>query len=85
MTTGVQFTGSVGPNASQRWTTFNWDPTLHVIWYMAPTSPNSAAAQIDWQVDVQRTSPTAVTYGLTVKNLTNVNVTFEGRYAILNS
>jgi len=83
VTPGVQFTGTLAPNASQQWFTFNWNPLWHVVWYVMPTSP-SGAQQLNWEVAVERASPTAVTYWLTVKNLTNANVTFEGRYAILN-
>jgi hypothetical protein len=84
VTTGVQFTGSLAPNASGQWFTYNWPPQWHVVWYMVPTSPKPGAPELDWEVGVERASATAVTYWLTVKNLTNANVTFEGRYAILN-
>jgi len=82
--TGVQFTGSLGPNASNKWFTFNWPPQWHVVWYMMPTTPKPGAPELSWQVAVERASNTAVTYWLTVTNLTNVTMTFEGRYAILN-
>jgi hypothetical protein len=83
MTTGVQFTGSLGPNATQRWFTHSWQAGQHVIWYCVPTSPRSGAPQLDWSVAVERATATHCTYWITVKNLTASNLTFEARYAIL--
>ncbi len=83
MTTGVQFTGTLTANQTAKWYTFNWNPANHVVWYMVPTSVNTTTPEISWSVSVQRTSATAVTYWLTVTNLTGASVTFEGRYAIL--
>ena len=85
MWTGVQFSGSLGPNASNRWFTFNWPTNWHVVWYMMPTSPVSGAPQLDWDVAVERADASHCTYWITVKNLTNQTVTFEGRYAVLGS
>jgi hypothetical protein len=84
MVTGVQWTGSLAPNQTQRWFTFNWSTNWHVVWYMMPTSPQIGAPQLDWDVAVERANANACTYWITVKNLTNQNLTFEGRYAILN-
>jgi hypothetical protein len=84
MTTGLQFTGNLTPNQTQRWFTFNWNPALHVVWYMMPVTPRSGAPELQWTVGVERASATAVTYWITVTNLTNVNITFEGRFAILS-
>ena len=85
MTTGVQFTGSLGPNQTQKWFTFNWPAQWHVVWYVMPSTVKNGAPELDWDVEVERASATNVTYWITVKNLTNVNVSFEGRYAILNA
>ena len=84
MTTGVQFTGSLAANATQRWFTFNWNPAQHIIWYMVPTTVKNGAPELQWSVAVERASATACTYWITVTNLTNVAITFEGRYAILS-
>lgn len=84
MYTGVQFTGSLGPNATQRWYTFNWPAASHMVWYMMPTTPNASAAELNWSVAVQRSDASHVTYWITVTNLTNVAISFEGRYAVLN-
>ena len=84
MTTSVQFTGTLTPNQTNRWFTYGWPTDWHVMWYMMPTSPQLGAPQIDWDVSVERANATQCTYWITVKNLTNAAVTFEGRYAILN-
>jgi len=84
MVTGVQFTGTLNANQTNRWFTFNWSPTSHVVWYMMPTSPNPGAPELSWSVAVQRADAGHVTYWITVTNLTANMITFEGRYAILN-
>ena len=81
---GVQFNGNLGPNETKSWFTFNWPAQWHVVWYMMPTSPQPGAPQIEWDVSVERASPTNITYWITVKNNTSSNVNFEGRYAVLN-
>ena len=83
MTTGIQWTATLTPNQTRRFFTWGWNPALHVVWYMMPTSPLAGAAQIDWDVAVERANSTQCTYWITVKNLTASNVSFEGRYAIL--
>jgi hypothetical protein len=84
MTTGTQFSGSLTANQTRSWFTFNWNPASHVIWYMMPTTPRNGAPELEWTVAVERASATAVTYWITVKNLTGVAINFEGRYAIMN-
>ena len=84
MRTAVQFTGSLGPNASNRWFTFGWPTDWHVVWYMMPTTPINGAPEVDWSVAVERADAGHATYWITVKNLTNATVAFEGRYAVLN-
>jgi hypothetical protein len=84
MYTGVQWTGTIGPNATARWFTFGWNVNSHVVWYLMPTSPQVGAPQLDWDVGVERASATQCTYWITVKNLTANTVTFEGRYAVLS-
>ncbi|MEO8882613.1 MAG: hypothetical protein ABI377_04230 [Devosia sp.] len=84
MYTGVQWTGSLTANQTQRWFTFNWNPASHIVWYMMPTSPNPGAAELNWSTALQRTDGSHVTYWITVTNLTNAPITFEGRYAVLN-
>jgi hypothetical protein len=81
---GVQFTGTVGPNETRRWFTYNWPAHWHVIWYMMPTSPQPGGPQVEWDVGVERASTDYITYWITVRNVTPNNVNFEGRYAILN-
>ncbi|RYC68101.1 S8 family peptidase [Spirosoma sordidisoli] len=81
--TGVQFTGTVGANATQRWFTFNWPAHWHVVWTVVPTSPRPGAPQTRLKVQVERSSDAFVTYWLNVTNLTNQPVTIEGRFAVL--
>ncbi|MDM0053806.1 hypothetical protein [Variovorax sp. J22R115] len=84
MWTGVQFNGALAPNASNRWFTFNWPTAWHVVWYMVPTTPQSGNPQVEWTVGVERATAANATYWITVKNLTNQSVNFEGRFAVLN-
>lgn len=84
MRTNIQFTGTLGPNATGRWFTHSWPVDWHVVWYMMPTTVRSGGPVLDWDVAVERASATHCTYWLTVKNLTNVSVSFEGRYAVMN-
>lgn len=84
MRVGVQFTGTIAANATQRWFTFNWPASWHVVWYVVPTSPRSGAPQIEWSVAVERASDTAITYWITIRNLTSNPLNIEARYAVLN-
>jgi hypothetical protein len=81
---GVQFTGTLQPNQTNRWFTFNWPAVWHVIWTVMPVTPKSGAPELGWTVRVERASATMATYWIEVTNLTNVAVTFEGRYEILS-
>jgi hypothetical protein len=84
MYTGVQFTGTIAPNATARWFTWGWNPNAHMVWYMMPSSPQPGNPQLDWDVAVERANATQCTYWITVKNLTAATVNFEGRYAVLS-
>lgn len=83
MLTGVQFRGTLNPNQTQRWFTFNWPATQHVLWEVMPTTARTGAAQIDWDVAIERADTDHVTYWITVTNLTATPVQFEARYARL--
>jgi hypothetical protein len=85
MWTGVQFTGSLPANGTQRWFTFNWPASWHVVWYMMPTTVQTGVPEIQWSVAVERASSTNVTYWLTVTNPTGNPITFEGRFAVLGT
>lgn len=84
MWTNVQFTGTLPAGATQRWFTFGWPASWHVVWYMQPTTVRLGSPSIDWEVAVERADATNVTYWITVTNLTPQSITFEGRYAVLN-
>ena len=81
---GRQWTGTVAGGKSNRWFTFRWPATWHVVWNVMPTTIRSGAPQVSWNVQVERASAEFVTYWITVKNLTNSSVTIEGRYCILS-
>jgi hypothetical protein len=83
VTTGVQFRGTLSPNQTQRWFTYNWSAPQHVLWEVVPTTARSGAAQVDWDVAIERADPVHVTYWLTITNLTGSSVQFEARYAIV--
>jgi hypothetical protein len=84
MTSGIQFTDSLNPNQSIRFSTHSWNPSLHVIWYVQPVTVKNGAPEIEWEVSVERAAIDKVTYYITVRNLTNSKITVEGRYTILN-
>ncbi len=83
MTTGVQFRGTLTANQTQRWYTFNWPATEHILWTVVPDTINTSGSEITWSVAVQRASATAVTYWITITNQTNTPVDIEGRYCIV--
>ncbi len=84
MRVGTQFSGTIAAGATQKWFTHSWPPDWHVVWTVVPTTAQPGAAQIDWDVEVQRASATAITYWLTVRNLSAAPVSVEGRYEVLN-
>ncbi|MGE3154069.1 MAG: S8 family peptidase [Nitrospiraceae bacterium] len=83
MWVGVQFTGTIPANQTQRWFTFNWPAHWHVVWTVVPTSPRLGAPQIEWKVQVERASDPFITYWISITNLTPVPVTIEARFAVL--
>ena len=82
MITGTQFRGTLAPNQTQRWFTFNWSASEHVLWEVMPTTARPGAAQIDWDVAIERADATHITYWITIVNLTANAVQFEARYMI---
>ena len=80
---GVQFTGSIPANQTQRWFTFRWPAHWHVVWTVVPTSPRPGGPQIEWKVQVERASDQHITYWISITNLTPVPVNIEARYAVL--
>jgi Glutaminase len=81
---GVQWFGSIGPNATQVWFTWGWGAKWHVLWTVMPLTPCPGGPQLSWSVAVERASGTQCTYWITVKNLTSDPVKFEGRYDVLS-
>jgi hypothetical protein len=83
MWTGVQWNGNIGANATVTWFTWGWPANWHVVWHLMPTTVRNGNPQLDWDVSVERASNSHCTYWVTVKNLTNQAVNFEGRFAVL--
>jgi hypothetical protein len=77
----VQFRGTLNPNETRRWFTYNWSATQHVLWEVVPDSERPGAAQVDWDVAIERADASHVTYWITIKNLTGSAMQFEARYA----
>lgn len=84
MSVGVQFTGTVAANATQKWFTHSWPQQLHVEWNVVPTSPVPGAPQLEWDVEVERATAANITYWISVRNLTAAPVNFEARYAVMS-
>ena len=84
MQVGTQFTGSVAAGATHTWFTHSWDPAHHVVWTVVPVTAGPGAPQVEWDVEVQRASTTAITYWISIHNLSAAAVDIEGRYAILD-
>jgi hypothetical protein len=82
-TLGVQFTGTLPANATQRWFTYNWPACWHVIWNVVPVSSIPGAPEIGWRVQIERASRDRITYWIHVSNMTAHPVDIEARYAIV--
>ena len=81
---GVQFTGAVAAGTSHRWFTWGWPAAWEVVWTVVSTSPAPGAPQVEWDVAVERASGSAITYWITIRNLTARSINIEARYAIMN-
>jgi len=84
MRVGVQFSGNVAAGSTERWFTYSWPPAWHVVWTVVPTTPSAGAPQIEWDIAVQRASGTAITYWITIRNLSAIPVDIEARYEVMN-
>jgi subtilisin family serine protease len=79
---GTQWQGQVPANSTRRWFTFNWPAHLNVLWTIMPRTPSAGGSQVRWRVQIERASGDYKTYWISVTNLTNRPVDFEGRYCI---
>jgi hypothetical protein len=84
MRVGVQFSGTVPAGSTQRWFTFDWPTAWHVVWTVVPTTAGPGAPQVEWDVAVQRSSASAITYWITIRNLSATAVDIESRYEVMN-
>lgn len=82
---GVQFRGTVGANSSATWYTFNWPVLWHVVWNVVPTNVYGPGSQLQWNVQVQKTSGDYFTYWITITNVGSSGVDVEARFAILGA
>jgi hypothetical protein len=80
---GVQWTDTMPPNATIDYFTWGWPACWDVVWTPMATTPDVGVPEINWKVQVERSSPYFLTYHIVITNLTNTPVGIEGRYAIL--
>lgn len=86
MRLGVQFRSSVAANSTRRWFTHSWPEDWRVVWMVVPTGPvKDGPAQLDWDIEVTRQASNKLKYFIEVRNVSGQTVSFEARYAILNS
>ncbi|PFG41756.1 hypothetical protein ATJ88_0398 [Isoptericola jiangsuensis] len=86
MIIGRQFTGTVSPGQTRTWFTHSWNANHTVSWQVVPTAPAvDGNAQVEWRVRSTRQAPGLIKWFIEVRNVTNVTVTFDARYAILNT
>jgi hypothetical protein len=79
---GTQFTYTIPANQTVNFYTFNWPEYEFVVWEVVPTTAGTAA-EITWNVEIQRASGAYVTYWISVTNLTGAPVSIQGRYTVL--
>lgn len=79
---GTQITATLQANQTTNFFTFNWPEYLFVVWDVVPTTAGTAA-EITWNVEIQRASGAYVTYWISVTNLTSAPVAIQGRYTVL--
>jgi hypothetical protein len=80
---GVQWRGTMPPNAVITWFTYDWPEYYFVEWDVMPVTPRPGAPEIKSRVAVERASGAYITYWIAVTNLTNSPVDIEGRFVIL--
>ena len=74
--------GASGPDPS---VVHAWNAANSVVWIIVPDGARSGRnAQLEWKVQSTRQAANLIKWFLEVKNVTNVDVQFEARYAILN-
>ncbi len=78
----TQFEATLAPNETKKWFSHSWPATWHMVWSVMPKT--IAANGLTWIVSTERADPEHVTYWLTIQNLSNKSLSFEGRYAILS-
>ncbi len=82
---GVQFRGTVGANSTATWFTYDWPVLWDVDWLVVPTSVYGPGPQLQWNVQVQKTSGDYFTYWISITNVAPVDVDVEARFCILGA
>lgn len=86
MQLGVQFRATVPAGQTASWFTHSWNADHNVVWSVVPTDPPvDGGAQLEWKVRNTRQAAALVKWFIEVRNVTDVPVNFEARYAILNA
>jgi photosystem II stability/assembly factor-like uncharacterized protein len=80
---GVQFTGPLEGNASDRWYTTDWPALLAGDLTVMPTTVRPGAPPASWTVQVERASADKATYWITVTNSPLTQWTSRSRYSVL--
>jgi hypothetical protein len=80
---GTQWFGTIPGYGVQRWFTYGWSATSHVLWTIMPLTSCPGGPQLTWWVQVERASAAQATHWITVRNVTPDILRFEGRYDVL--
>jgi hypothetical protein len=80
MSYGVQFRGTLAPNETQRWFTYDWPADQDVAWLVVPTTAQPGSPHVQCDVAIERAGDSTLTYWLTLQNLTGDSFDFEARY-----
>ena len=82
---GPEHSDYLAENRSEHelWFTFGWPACWHVVWTVIPTTVRNGAPQIRWRVQVERATSGAITYWISITNLTDADTDIEARYAVL--
>ena len=81
---GIQFRGKVPAGATRKWFTHSWPAHWIVKWDVIPTAPIvDGGPQLEFKVQKTRQSHKHLKYFIEVKNLSNKEISFDARYAVL--
>jgi hypothetical protein len=82
--TGAQFQATLPAGETKSWFTHSWPAHWYVVWTVVPIAPvRDQAAQLSWNIQVERQADNLLKYFIVVTNLTGGDLTFEARYEVL--